>query len=185
VGAVSEKIMTKPALVSLLSLCAVGCAAPPTAKPEAPIQTSKVSPASEPDPQPVADPPPRSKSTPVAQAISCERPDTYGPVWVDPAAYASRRGAAQQKFSEIVSTKAEPIEACGVLGSVNELLRLRCDDGSNPFQTKEAAHDSRSGNVGPGGRCGSIVDLYRVPCPEKTYSVFIDMYICAGPTQAS
>jgi hypothetical protein len=133
----------------------------------------------EPDPQPVADPPPRS------EAVTCERPDEFGPVMVDIQLYGKRRGASAKRFSELVTTKAEPIEACGVRGSLVELVRLRCDDGSNPFGSLEEAHASRAGNVGAGGRCGSIVDLYKVPCPEKTYDVYVDMYVCVSSTEAS
>ncbi|MFO8072433.1 MAG: hypothetical protein R6V85_11220 [Polyangia bacterium] len=28
-------------------------------------------------------------------------------------------------------------------------------------------------------RCGRIVDLYVVPCPEKDYEIYMDMYHCS------
>lgn len=174
------------AWLCVFSLCALACAGRSGPDPETPAQKPMVAEAPEPDPQPVGDPPPRTEVSEASESsIPCERPEEYGPVVVDVALYGKRRGASASRFSEIVSQKAEAIEACGVRGSLQELLRLRCDDGSNPFKSAEQAHSSRSGNVGPGGRCGSIVDLYRVPCPEKTYDVYIDMYICAGATEAS
>lgn len=56
--------------------------------------------------------------------------------------------------------------------------RFRCDDGSNPFDgdLKKGAQ-SRVGNVGENST-GHIIDKYRVPCPEKVYMVFVDMYMC-------
>jgi hypothetical protein len=59
------------------------------------------------------------------------------------------------------------------------MLSLTCDDGSRPFRGFDHAHAARVGNVGKGGSCGSIVDLYEVPCPEGTYKIFIDAYVCA------
>mgnify|MGYP000184427269 CR=1 FL=1 len=44
------------------------------------------------------------------------------------------------------------------------------------------AHASRAGNVGPGGRCDSIIDRYEVPCAEKTYAVYVDSYVCLPGT---
>ncbi|MGE0870359.1 MAG: hypothetical protein AB7P03_17470 [Kofleriaceae bacterium] len=38
----------------------------------------------------------------------------------------------------------------------------------------------RSGSVGPGGRCNSIIDLYKVGCPDGDVSVYIDVYMCAA-----
>jgi len=59
------------------------------------------------------------------------------------------------------------------------LVSLRCNDGSNPFAGDlQAAHMSRAGSFGPGGRCDSIIDRYDVKCPEATYQVFADMYLC-------
>lgn len=106
-------------------------------------------------------------------------------MFLDAASYSRRRGASATRFSTVPTKKEEPLEACGVRGSLEALLRLRCDDGSNPFKSPEEAHASRSGNVGAGGRCGSIVDVYRVPCREQTYEVFIDMYVCPTESTAS
>jgi hypothetical protein len=108
----------------------------------------------------------------------CEDHDALAPVRVDEA--GSRHGAATERFSQIGTSKEQPIEVCGVKGQLQWLARVRCDDGSNPFQSLEQAHASRDGNVGPGGRCGGTIDLYRVPCPEKEYEVYMDLYMCAA-----
>jgi len=114
----------------------------------------------------------------------CRRPDPiFGPTLVPAAIYAARTGADAHKFSELgVSTKERPLEECGLKRVLVRLVTLTCDDGSNPFSRDlKAAHMSRSGNVGPGGRCDSIIDRYEVACPERTYAVFADMYICPRP----
>ncbi len=103
----------------------------------------------------------------------------FGPSMVDPQVYEQRHGAGATRFSEVVTTQEYPLEACGLETSLTELARLTCDDGRNPFGgDTRAAHASRAGNVGGGGRCEQIIDLYRVPCPEQEYKVFIDMYFC-------
>lgn len=166
----------------------VACASRPAPPPETPATPVSVAKAPEdPDPEPVAEEPGRAPVTAPTELgkIACERASDFDPVRLDAASYPNRRGATAKRFSEIPTTKETPIEECGVRGSVAALLRLTCNDGSNPFQSPEAAHNSRSGNVGAGGRCGSIVDLYRVPCREQTYEVFIDMYMCPGASTAS
>ena len=81
-------------------------------------------------------------------------------------------------------SKAQPIEVCGVKGETAYLTRVTCADGSNPFGgNRQRAHASRTGSIGSGGLCGSIVDLYEVPCPEGSVQVFMDMYLC-GPSDA-
>jgi hypothetical protein len=169
----------------LMSL--VACASRPAPTPETPATPVSVAkPPDEPDPEPTTEGPDPAPAPPEEVGkIKCERSDDFSPVVLDAASYPNRRGATATRFSNIPTSKEEPIETCGVRGSLEALLRLRCDDGSNPFQSPEAAHGSRSGNVGPGGRCGSIVDLYQVPCREQTYKVFIDMYMCPGASTAS
>lgn len=85
-----------------------------------------------------------------------------------------------RRFSELSdTTKQRPLEECGLRTVVERLLTLRCDNGSNPFGSDfRAAHASRAGSFGPGGRCASIIDRYDVPCPERTYQIFADGYYC-------
>jgi hypothetical protein len=94
--------------------------------------------------------------------------------------YASRTGATIAAFSALGTSKGKPLEECGLRAVLKRLLTLKCDDGSNPFGGDgQAAHASRNGSLGPGGRCDSIIDAYAVKCPERTYEVHADMYFCA------
>ncbi len=164
----------------LVALGSVGCGGSPGASPPPKtIETAAPGPSDDPDPGEV----PRSEKTEPERAeepseITCTKPEQFGPVIVTEDQYARRRGARAARFSDEPTTLQQPIEECAVIGSLRRLLSLVCDDGSNPFRAPEAAHGSRAGNLGPGGRCGSVVDLYKVPCPEKTYDVHIDMYVC-------
>jgi len=102
----------------------------------------------------------------------------FGPV-VWPAGMADTRWMiAVTEVASVESTKERPVEVCGVGGELTWLVALTCPDGSHPFSSTEQAHNSRTGNVGAGGRCGTIIDLYAVPCPDKTYEVYMDMYQC-------
>ncbi|HTR53302.1 MAG TPA: hypothetical protein VMJ10_21550 [Kofleriaceae bacterium] len=90
-----------------------------------------------------------------------------------------RKGAGVTKYSEVDTTKASPVEVCGVAEAENQwLANMTCNDGSHPLESKYAAESVRVGNVGAGGRCGSIIDLYRVKCPERSYDIYIDGYVC-------
>ena len=110
---------------------------------------------------------------------ACPRPEMFGPVQVMPDVYRARLGAGAQRFSELSTTKARPLEECGLKPMLRRLMELRCDDRSNPFGGDlHVAHASRAGNFGPGGRCESIIDRYDVKCPEATYQVYADMYFC-------
>jgi hypothetical protein len=108
----------------------------------------------------------------------CEEREKYAPVGYPAAEYAARKGANLTLYSKHDSTKEEPIEVCGIPAQMEWLLSMSCDDGSKPFRGFDHAHAARVGNVGPGGRCGSIVDLYAVPCPDVTYQIYIDAYVC-------
>jgi hypothetical protein len=81
-------------------------------------------------------------------------------------------------FAQIKSTKALPIEVCGVEGQVLWLMDARCNDGTNPYDDFVAAHEARVGSMGQGGKNNNIIDLYEVQCPEATYKVYMDMYAC-------
>jgi hypothetical protein len=102
-------------------------------------------------------------------------------VGLPPAAWAQRRGAGVTTFRDAASTKALPIEMCGVPAATEWLTTLACDDRSRPLATRRDAANARSGNVGLGGRCQSIIDHYRVTCPEASYEIYIDAYVCPRP----
>lgn len=111
-------------------------------------------------------------------AIDCRRQDEFGPVHLSPDEYRARSGVGVTRASDAVSSKEQPIEVCMVEGQLEWLVALTCADGSHPFSTPQEAHASRSGNVGGGGRCGSIIDLYVVPCPEGELEIYMDLYMC-------
>ena len=92
-----------------------------------------------------------------------------------------RNGAGVTKFSQAKSTKDLPIEVCTIAGEAEWLQELACEDGTKPIAGHEAAEMARVGNVGKGGRCGSIIDHYRVKCEEKTYDLYVDGYVCPQP----
>jgi hypothetical protein len=97
------------------------------------------------------------------------------------AEWERRKGASATTFREARSTKDAPIEMCGVTDANLWLTTLRCGDGAQPLRDRGDAEKARLGNVGPGGRCGSIIDRYLVSCPEAGYEIFMDAYICASP----
>jgi hypothetical protein len=99
-------------------------------------------------------------------------------VLVDAGTWAARRGATAKRFSDVKTTAAEPIEVCGIEGELEWMTRVVCNNGSNPYGSQEVAHDSRDAWVERGGRCNSILDRYSVRCPEATYQVHVDRYIC-------
>lgn len=102
-------------------------------------------------------------------------------VGVPRADWDKRNGAGVTKFSQAKSTQALPIEVCTIAGETEWLQDLACDDGSKPLDNDKGPEMARVGNLGKGGRCGSIIDLYRVQCPEKTYDIYVDGYVCPQP----
>jgi hypothetical protein len=112
---------------------------------------------------------------------TCAQTDVYGAVGYPREQWERRKGARAAHFSEVPSSKDAPIEVCGIASEGEWLAQVRCDDGSLAFRSPAQAEPARVGNVGPGGRCGAIVDLYEVRCPEKSYEVFIDAYVCPIP----
>jgi hypothetical protein len=105
---------------------------------------------------------------------------------VPPEIYEKRGGAGVAKFSALTTSQATPLEECGLRVILERLASLTCDGGEQPFGGDlSKAHMSRAGNVGEGGRCGSILDHYEIPCPEKQYDVYADMYFCTAANAAS
>ena len=98
-----------------------------------------------------------------------------------------RRGLGDRTFTDTPSTATTPIQVCGLEGELRYLTRLVCADGSKPWgNDMQKAHKARNGStMAKSPWCakdevGMPVDIYEVPCPEKKYEVFIDMYSC-GP----
>jgi hypothetical protein len=109
---------------------------------------------------------------------ACKDEDPGKAVGVPKAEWDQRNGANITKYSQARSTKDLPLEVCTIRAESELLTTLACEDNSHPIADHEAAEMARVGNVGKGGRCGSIIDLYRVKCPEATYELFVDGYVC-------
>jgi len=116
----------------------------------------------------------------VDKALDCKGGDLFGPSHARQHVFDTRYGVGAANFSQVPTTPSAPIEACGLDAALFTLSDLRCDAGERPYNNRQGAHRSRRGSIGAGGRCGAIIDLYEVPCPEKTYEVHVDMYFC-GP----
>lgn len=100
------------------------------------------------------------------------------PVGIPEREWQHRNGADVTRVSEAKSTKALPIEMCGIAAANTWLTSLRCDDGSQPLKDRADAEHARAGNVGKGGRCESIIDRYAVVCGGTSHEIFIDAYVC-------
>ncbi|MBK7534305.1 MAG: hypothetical protein IPI49_02830 [Myxococcales bacterium] len=110
-------------------------------------------------------------------AMCSAHSDMFGPYSLSEAQASQRYGKNARTFADAPSTKDQAIEVCGIPASRQWLRGTACVDGST------ARQNGRLGSVGPGGRCGSIIDHYTVTCPEGNYDVFIDMYMC-GPGES-
>ena len=106
-----------------------------------------------------------------------------GTIRLDQAEADGRYGLGATTFPTSPSTLEKPIEVCGLIGEVMWLTQVRCDDGSSPFSSLDQAHSARTGSEVSGGRCKSAIDRYQVTCPESTYEVFMDFYMC-GPGES-
>ena len=129
-----------------------------------------------------AGPKPRTEGTGDSMVVCHQRSD--GSFELNSEDVLRRRGLGDRVFSDTASSVDKPIEVCGIYGELQWLTRLTCADGSRPFGKDLAkAHASRKGSRPGKPRCGApgpFLDIYEVPCPEKRYAVYMDMYEC-GP----
>ena len=116
-------------------------------------------------------------------SVCSQRSDPYGAVTLTAPQATGRYGHGSTRFDQVMTSKERALEVCGPAGELDWLFATSCADGSHPFADRATAHGARRGSVGGGGRCGSVIDLYEVPCPEKTYEVHMDMYMC-GPGES-
>ncbi len=123
---------------------------------------------------------PTATATTAPEPFSCTRVDLVS-VQVPRSAYENRNGSGVTRFSGLETSMEKPMEGCGLGEVLGMLAMLKCDDGSNPYSgDPRAAHASRVGSMGGGGRCGSILDLCTAQCAEGPDEVYADMYCCAG-----
>jgi len=169
----ARRLLLAPIVLALL--LAPACKRDETTPPNDDASAGQVLP-----PEREGDSPPPTTTSAEVEPIECTRPEQFGPVVVSASQYAKRYASTANHFSEVNSTKEQPAEVCGISAGVELLATMTCDDGRNPFGgNRMQAHSSRAGNVGPGGRCESIIDRYVVPCPEGTFDIYIDSYVCA------
>jgi hypothetical protein len=109
---------------------------------------------------------------------TCKQTEVFAPVGLARARWERRRGAGARRYADVATTKARPVEVCGKPAQAEWLTTVTCRDGSRPFPSSSHARAARLRNVGRGGRCSSIIDLFAVPCPEGTYKIYIDAYVC-------
>ena len=168
-------------LVALLAACGGGSSQAPveTARPdsEAPAQ-GEVAPPGDASGQSNDNQPSWTDTS-----VCAQRSDPYGPVTLTAPQATGRYGHGSTRFDQVMTSKERALEVCGPAGELDWLFATSCADGSHPFVDRATAHGARRGSVGGGGRCGSVIDLYQVPCPEKTYEVHMDMYMC-GPGES-
>lgn len=115
---------------------------------------------------------PATPTSGLTKEVCSQRKDELGPVALRADQVELRRGTGAKTFAEITTSKSAPIEVCMPPGEQEWLASVTCSDGSKPTEIR------RSGSVGPGGTCGSILDLYNVTCPDTRYEVYMDMYMC-------
>jgi hypothetical protein len=70
------------------------------------------------------------------------------------------------------------VEVCKIEGEVDWMTSVTCNDGSNPYASKGEVNESRDSWLDRGGRCNSVLDRYSVTCPEATYTIHVDRYVC-------
>lgn len=116
-------------------------------------------------------------AAPPPPARTCGEPGN-APILVDAAAWQQRRGANARTFADVTTSVSEPVEVCGIADEIGWLKRMACVDGSRPFQNVGAEGPKRDSWLSRGGRCESVIDRYTVACPEKTYTIHVDRYVC-------
>ena len=158
--------MTRLGWLLVVAACGGKAATTTTPPPSAPPANETGTTAPAPPPAPPAD-----------TNVCDQRTDDFGPFTLDDTQAAARYGRGATKITDAPSTKEKAIEVCGIPASRAWLSSVTCAGGETPKQL------GRRGSVGAGGRCGSIIDKYGVECPEQTYEVFIDIYMC-GPGES-
>lgn len=115
-------------------------------------------------------------------ALDCSKNKSDGGIAVSDTRAQARRGYDDQRFSDRLTTADKPIEVCGFVQQLDWLTAMHCDDGSRPWgDDVHTAHAARRGSLLPANEetsCGRRIDAYDVACPEKTYVVYINLYVC-------
>ena len=108
----------------------------------------------------------------------CGARDEYQAGRISQSDYDSRPSVDETQLIDLNSSKEQPVKMCGANDSYAFVAQLRCEDGAVHNRARQPQR-ARVGNVGPGGQCDNIIDLYRVRCSDgNTHEIFIDMYWC-------
>ena len=136
------------------------------------------------DPKPVADAGTEPGPTPTSDAATAPgpkvdpfcatRPEKAGPFVLDATLAAQRRGTGAKTYADVEYTKEQPIEVCGMEGARMWLEKTRCPDGSVGVQ------GGRFDSVGFGGRCNTMIERFKVGCPDGNLSILFAVHFC-GP----
>lgn len=161
-------------VIAVLAL--VGCPKKQTTKPDDPKPADAgTDPTPSPDAREGSDPPPRPE--PRVDPMCAHRPEKAGPFLLDATQTMQRNGYAADKITEADSTKEHPIEVCGLEGARKWIAAARCPDGS------VASGEGRVGSVGLGGRCNTMIEKFKVSCPDGPINVFFAVHFC-GPGES-
>lgn len=126
------------------------------------------------DPVVVAPPDASAVAPPSVNPFCANRPEKAGPFVLDATLAAQRRGTGAKTYADVDSTKAQPIEVCGMEGARIWLESTRCPDGSVGVQ------GGRFDSVGRGGRCDTMIERFKVGCPDGTLNIVFAVHFC-GP----
>jgi hypothetical protein len=159
-------------MIVIAGLALAGCPKKQTTKPD--------------DPKPAADAGTDDVVVPVADAapptpkvdpLCAHRPEKAGPFVLDASQTMQRHGYAADNYIEVDSTKEKPIEVCGLEGVRKWIEAAKCPDGSAGSQ------QGRVGSVGLGGRCNTMIEKFKVGCPDGSINMFFAVHFC-GPGES-
>lgn len=123
---------------------------------------------------PTSDAAPATPPGPKLDPFCANRPEKAGPFVLDATLAAQRRGTGAKTYADVEATREEPIEVCGLEGARRWLEATRCPDGS------VATQGGRFDSVGFGGRCNTMIERFKVGCPDGNLSIVFAVHFC-GP----
>ncbi len=123
---------------------------------------------------PTTDAPP---APPAVNPFCANRPEKAGPFVLDATLAGQRAGATAKTYADVDTSKEQPVEVCGLEGARQWLEKTKCPDGSTGDQ------QGRVGSVGLGGRCNTMIERFKVGCPDGSINVLIAVHFC-GPGEA-
>ncbi len=151
---------------ALLLLLLAGCPNKKTAKPDEPKPADAgVDAIATPD---------AGTTAPPVNPWCANRPEKAGPFLLDATLAKQRRGTGAKTYSDVEYTKEQPIEVCGMEGARIWLESTKCPDGSVGVQ------GGRFDSIGFGGRCNTMIERFKVGCPDGNLSIVFAVHFC-GP----